>query len=246
MVEKEAVLGELPKSLDELVARALTSNPDVAVREAAVREAEALLNQARLAVTQKVVNLYFSRREQQQLRALTLSQLQRAKELHGSGHADRVAVQDAEMAVVKAGAEFDRLESDLRYVVGIGSSIAASTKKEGPASPVVLTSASGAFPEVTEKLSRAFTIGIDGAPIAVVAEMLHDLTGVSFYLDDGVADEYSKITIEESVMTGQQILQLLADRYGITFVLRNYGVLVTAAGVDAKIPQIYSFGNAFR
>lgn len=104
--------------LEELLAAALRSNPDIRLAESKLSAAEAELQRARLTVMQKLTALYA---ERQYLRTVQEQAVQREKEVQELVR--RMAATPAEMraalaALQKARADLEVAEAGLRYLTG--------------------------------------------------------------------------------------------------------------------------------
>lgn len=109
--------------LEELLAAALRSNPDIRLAESKLSAAEAELQRARLTVMQKLTALYA---ERQYLRAVQEQAVQREKEVQELVR--RMAATPAELraalaALQKARADLEVAEAGLRYLTGATKTI---------------------------------------------------------------------------------------------------------------------------
>jgi hypothetical protein len=130
-----------PAPLEDLLAQALRDNPDIRVAESKVREAEAELNRARLAVTQKVVAHQRDLAEQQALIDLANAKLARLRQLHKTGNLSAHELEAAEANLQKAKADLARVEADLNFLLGANAWMTywlRSTSRELVVSPLDL------------------------------------------------------------------------------------------------------------
>lgn len=105
--------------LEEMLEIALTHNPDIKVAEAKAREAEAEVNRTRLAVTQKVVQLY---NDLEAARAKAMRWQAEANRLRNKaatgGGIDHAMMNEIEAQFVQAKAELAKLEAEMPYLLG--------------------------------------------------------------------------------------------------------------------------------
>ncbi len=107
-----------PSELEDLLAQALQNNPDLRVAAAKVAEAEAVLNQVRLQVAQKVVSAYNARDVARTVVADAEQRLARVHNLSKSGTISQEEVKDAERALMLAKAKLTEAEAELPYLTG--------------------------------------------------------------------------------------------------------------------------------
>src|SRR5262249_129713 len=107
-----------PLTLEEMLAQAAESNPDVRVAEAKLREAEAELNRTRLQVTQKVVKLYQECKAQRSTLEEAEQRLKAAEKLLATGALPQRELDKSRAAVVQAKARLESLEAEIPFVVG--------------------------------------------------------------------------------------------------------------------------------
>jgi hypothetical protein len=105
--------------LEEMLAQALRSNPDVRVAAAKVSEAEAELNRVRLQVVQKVVQAYQAVEAARAMADFRAKEYQRIKELADKGSVTEQVVSEREKMLAAAKAEFATAEAELSYLLGM-------------------------------------------------------------------------------------------------------------------------------
>jgi hypothetical protein len=115
---KEAKEAAAKSKLEEMLEIALTHNPDIKVAEAKAREADAEVNRARLAVTQKVVQLYSNLESARTKVKRWQAEVERIGKLAATGAVDLALVNETEAQLVQAKAELAKLEAEVPYLVG--------------------------------------------------------------------------------------------------------------------------------
>ena len=116
----EGWVGAKPKDgpLEELLGRALKSNPDILVAEAKMREAEAELNRIRQQVLQHVVVLGKEIEAQKVMVKEYQERFSREQKLRAQGASSEGDLRAAEATLQKAKADLDVLEAKMPYLVG--------------------------------------------------------------------------------------------------------------------------------
>src|SRR5262245_18065787 len=104
--------------LEEALAQALKSNPDLKVAAAKLNEAEAVLHRTRLQVVQKVVTQH--RAIEQAKSAVTLAEAQfaRAKDLYAKGTVAAAEFAQARSALTQAKARLADAEAEMAFLMG--------------------------------------------------------------------------------------------------------------------------------
>src|SRR5262245_40089296 len=227
------LMGKLPDSLEEMLAAALGSNPEILQAEARVEQAHARLNQARLKVTQEVASVFH---EREKLRAIVRARESRAQGLKQQvevGRADQNSFEAGLADVAEAKSQLAQVEARMRYLLGVGGTVPAG-RTGAPSSG---KTAASPRPEIPEKiralLDQTVSIKLGGNLRDFLAkEAIGDQTTIIF-------DEWALNALPESKRNppGKDIelknvplraaLTAIADLYGIAFVFREYGVLVT-------------------
>jgi hypothetical protein len=234
--------------LEDLLVRALKDNPDIRVAEAKLREAEAELNRTRLQVTQKVVTFHYALQSQQTLVKENEAQLARMQNLARSGVVQHSELELAQQTLIRAKAKVAAIEAEMPYLIGKQPATAegpADVRKsyhqlywtfldnEGASQAVQGTAA--------DKLRKSLdtTIAIDvagGAALGDVLALLEEkVPGVTFRIlaaKDGAVSV--NLRLKQEVPLGA-VLQALEDSVpGLRFVVRDYGILVTA---EDRVPS---------
>jgi hypothetical protein len=217
---------QFPKTLDRALTVAMEQNPDIATATAKVKLAEAELNATQMEVTRKIIAKWTERQSQAHVFALLQTANTKAP---GS-----VAMSD----LIAAGASLDRIEADLRYLIGLSSpaalrgdtvSVTATCKKattQLPHGPAV--------EKVRKALLATTTLSFTDYQLTDVVDYLKDLHKIEIQIDivalaEGHGDQSKiPITIDVKGVSLAAAIQAIEDKYpGLKFVVRNYGILVT-------------------
>jgi hypothetical protein len=110
--------GATPSKLEELLAQALRSNPDVRVAAAKVSEAEAELSRARLQVVQKVVQAYQAVEAARYTAEVRTKDLERIRKMAERQSVPTSDVEAREHALAAARRDAAAAEADLAFLVG--------------------------------------------------------------------------------------------------------------------------------
>jgi hypothetical protein len=239
--EKSAAV--TPQSpLDDLLAKALKDNPDLHVAEAKVQEAQASLNQARLQIVQKIVSLHQRMAAQRRTVALAEARVVTAKRAFENKVTPADDVLQSEAVLQKAKSELAQVEAEMTYLIGqqpkglrlvhvVGgmdpelfdpSSVLRHIKPLPPA-PVRR--------DMAEKIRKALDVTvklIDAGDLNVkdFLEYLQEKGDINFHLvDAALGDNPVNIRLAKAVSLGAAC-QLLEDKCGLRFVVRDYGIMV--------------------
>jgi hypothetical protein len=231
--------GPVPNNLDEMIATALKTSPEVLLAEAKLRQAQAELNEVRLRVTREVVGAFNDKKHKQSALVVAERQLQLAAKAAEQG-AKQGAPSTADVEQARAhlgGAELGIAQADatIRYLLGVGSQFDLSLIR----APVATESAKPRtiprppVPDaLDEALNREITVKFDKTPLSEVVKTLTAQAGVSVLVDplsrhDGLEEMQISLTLAKPV-TVTTAFQALADNFDLFFLLRDYGILVTS------------------
>ncbi len=258
---RDVLLPSIPKDLEEMLARAFRSNPEIQLAEAKLRGVEAELNQVRLRITEEVMGLF----NDQKLKRQRLQRLQVALgQVHqrlaaGLSSSDEVAA--SEIAVIEAEADQTRLEAKLRYALGlVGKRPAAGSDASSGAPESADPGAGGGTqnslsraavrtpeipPDIRQALDTVVKADFKQVPFREVVATLSEAAGLPFVIDkQSWSEDYLEAPISLELPgkhTIRTVLQAFADQELMEFVFRDYGVFVTLrAGAFPDAPRIPS------
>ena len=234
--------GNLPQDLDGLVAAALRANPEVLQAEAKLRKAEADLNQARLKATRDVVTAFEDMKRLEELLGSAEMGYAEQRRRTETGTAPVSEEREARRALIEAKAAIDRAKAAIRYLIGIGGEARTDTGDAGqqePSSGSLGARRSGKAsiaPRVRELLEKKVSIRFENA----IAPAAIDQLKSKFFPDEVlILETYfgKSATIDLKDVPLRTVLLALGDLLDLTFVFRDYGILVTtrekAATIDA-------------
>jgi hypothetical protein len=254
--------------LDELLAKALRDNPDLSVASAKVQEAEANLNQVRLQVAQKVVALHQQLGAQRAMVRQAEAELARLRTLRETGVAHAGDALAAESALQKAKANLAKAEAEMTYLIGqqpAGVVLHLSRHvperrinvrlgpddRGGPVPPAALSR------PVAEKIRKALDMpinlprgsGFENTKLGEILEFLQDrvTNAVNIQANStALGDQPVTVRLAAPVSLGA-FLQLLEDRLGVRFVVRDYGIVATTREeVPPGAVTVYEFWKSER
>lgn len=230
---KPAALPALPATLEEMLAVALRSNPEILKADAKVRKAQADLNQVRLKVTQQLITTYHERTKDTEALTVADEQEQNVKRMIAVGTMPQGALNESQLARANAKARIAQGEAQLRYVMGLGGSVAAG---DGLPHPTIRAQDARQRPEMPKEVRAALKqegdVNFEGLPIREVLAFVRESSGEKIIpMIDSLAiattwDEVS-VTLRLGKVPLRALLTALADLQGICFVFREYGILVT-------------------
>jgi hypothetical protein len=231
--------------LEEMLAEALKNNPDIRVAAAKVAKADAELNRTRLQVTQKVVALYYAIDTQKKTIALQEEKSGVLEAQFRSGKLPSEPVINARQELALAKAKLAELEAQLPALIG---KAAQTTERDALGRPTRMAfSPDGnrlvaewdlvphkAAGPMADKIRKALE-----TPITVnykdmnLSDILKDLEkkapGLS--IRDFPRPNDIKLTLHfKEALPVSAIMQALADDSHMSFVVREYGILVTLQG----------------
>jgi hypothetical protein len=229
-----AAIPELPATLDEMLAAALRSSPEILKSEAKLRKAQADLNQVRLQATQDVIAAYYERVKDIQSLALAEEQTAIAKRMVETGTAPMGTLTESKLAYTNAQARIAQCDAKLRYVMGLGGS---SRVDDGDVRPVRSAPAAPRRPEFPDEiralLEKKVTVSekdvgstLETLLVRLIgkqATLLGD-TNFSLQADAGLDPGFQRL----NEIPLRAALLAIADLKRCCFVFRDYGVLVTS------------------
>jgi hypothetical protein len=220
-----------PRGLDEMLAIALRSNPEILQADARVRQAQARLNQVRLRVIEEVITAFHDREKHKAVIVGQEQALQIAQKLVQTGQASSDSANAPQIALIEARARLEQNEAHARYLLGLGGD-----------GRLVSTSSAGAGPEprperrrppfsdrVRKLLEMKISIQMENRSAAEVAQKLNELTGENVV----VAGIEKHIVNSEKLnlvdVPLRQALEMFAEASSLPlyFVFRDYGILIT-------------------
>ncbi|HXT57765.1 MAG TPA: hypothetical protein VN699_03980 [Pirellulales bacterium] len=240
----ETAPAALPATLDAALAQALRSNPDVLLANAALRQAEAEYNQAKLQAVQDVTVAFHQwkvRQQQLEVRAKA------NKQVPGSTPAPEMQQLTSDLAEAEAkltyllglGADLQPVETGRKIVVtpmGKFEKTYVFSRDSGEAVAKAGAADKGAVdkrPEIPEKyrkiLQKPMKVKFTAMPLDQIIDQLNKVTGddlpilrqAVFPFDRGPLN----VELAEEVPL-QTVLEMVADLTGCVFVFRDYGLLV--------------------
>jgi hypothetical protein len=115
-----AAADEIPATLDETLARAMETNPDIVTATAKLRLAEAELNNTRAEVAGKAITLWGERQTLKELLQVARGRFERVEKLHKNGTigGEDGTFERARTDLIEAEAKRSRSDTELRYLIG--------------------------------------------------------------------------------------------------------------------------------
>jgi hypothetical protein len=226
---------------DEMILRALRSNAEVLRAQAQVREAEAKLREVERRVMRDVA---IARSERERLAAAVRgveANLDRVKRMVSVGQVPPEAVSEAEVALIEARVRQEQNEMQLRYLLGEGDLPGRRGGEEPPRAagePVV----GAERPPIPERYREALEKRVSlntrltlKAAMAWLQDQIRPLNLGSVRAepdeetDPAVRGRRSLLseTFEFSDVPLRSVLEAFADTFGVCFLFRDYGILVT-------------------
>ncbi len=247
-------LPAIPDSLDEMLAVALRSNPEILQAEAKVQQAEARLNQARLKAAQEVATAFHERMKQRDLLAAQEEQLAAVKSRVETGTSPQLELHQALAQNSESRAQVAQGEAQLRYLIGLGGSL---TLRDGRAALRTPRAEAPRQPEIPEKmrnlLEKRVSLTLGAMSLREVCSVLKDAFGKQSLIVDemslgpsGHVIPGTSSLLELKEVPLRTALFAIADLHQVVFVFRDYGVLVTnrvhsstlqSATIPPRLPQ---------
>ncbi|HZU38659.1 MAG TPA: TolC family protein [Gemmataceae bacterium] len=253
----ETKKGEIPP-LDQMLAKALRNNPDIRVAEAKVREAEANLNQTRLQVAQKAVQLHHDLESARALVAATAESAAQLQQQSKMGTVPLSVASKAQADLIAAKAKLASLEAEVPYLMGTQPLKAhgvafADLDNDVRLDLAVVDMGGGRFARVPEANLRS-VVRNDLAPVPTgsvpeqirkaldtpaggefqnmdlgnLLDTLGDKTGVAFVFRGDARSNGVNLRVNPKTPLGA-VLQAIEDTTQVGFLVRDYGILVVPA-----------------
>jgi hypothetical protein len=213
---KRISASELPATLDAMLATALRSNPDIRLAEIEVQKAEAQLNQARLKMAQEITSRY---RQREVL--VELASAYKALVNQGPRHDERYKMLETTQAIAK-------IESELRYLVGLGAESKPPSASPPGGAAAISPRQSEILTKLRDKLETVVDIRFQGTAFGAVAEYFQKVTEIDFVLGTSLHSRHV-ILLQLDRIPLRDAMLALADVEALSFVVRDYGILITTA-----------------
>ncbi|HVR74211.1 MAG TPA: TolC family protein [Planctomycetota bacterium] len=219
-----------PRGLDEMLAIALRSNPEILQADAQVRKAQARLNQVRLRALEEVSTAFHDRERHKAVIEGQEQALEIARRLVQTGQAPTDSVSVPQIALIEAKARLEQNEAHARYLLGLGGDgRLASTSQPAPeARP---ERRRPPFSERVQKLlEMKVSIQMENKSTAEIAKKLNELTGENVQVA-GIQLHIvhsEKLNLQDVPL--RQALEMLSEATSLPlyFVFRDYGILITS------------------
>ena len=204
-------------SLEQFLARALKTHPDIVAAEAEVELAQAKLTQTRFQIAHELITLW----NDWQAQSEHVKHLQAELEVGRMGGAATMG------QFYAARARVAEIESLLPYLLGEASARLPSMPaavlppgpKQVPAGPEV--------ERILTALNRPAVLEFIECPIKDVADWLADSCQITFVVDPAVADLPVTLNMKD-IPLGAALQAVEAGTPGVRFVVCDYGILVTS------------------
>lgn len=250
-------IGKLPGTAAEGVAVALKQHPDIKVAEAKVAVAAAVLDQARLTVTQRV-GPAFARIQTAKVKvAAAEDDLNRVAGMVKKGIVSKAEADRADAAVLAAKAELATAEAELKAVTGGGEPADAESARSKYAR-LRLAQLKDVHPETTsapagtvaDKLRAVIDKKVKfpeqkNVPFVKVVDALKAAAGIDFTVRLPNHAQFTEqgVNVPAGEMTVSAWTELMLDEFNVgrikyAFYIREYGLLLAA--VDAAPPGALS------
>jgi hypothetical protein len=224
----------VPTSLDEMIAAALKTSPEVLLMEARLRQAQAELNQARLKVTREVITTFNEKKQRTSALESVERRLKELTALTGAGSASPREVSEAKLLVGEAQLKVAQSDAEMRYLLGVGTQVyrdhindldpAAARRRRTVARPQQTPEA------LVEPLGRQVKGPFAVTNLGELTSRLAADAGVSIIIDAQAVPSPADVAISMAVrepLPLSSALHALADQYDLCFLLRDYGIFVT-------------------
>lgn len=225
------VAQDLPNDVDQIVALAMKSHPDVLLAEAKVRQAEAELMQAKMKAAREAIEVWKQRRNLElDLRAAE-KDMARKSELAKAGTVNAETLDAAR-------AKFDRLRAEVvdsqavaRFMLGVGLAPKpdpapqrnAESAPAPPQRPAMNTKLAG-------QLGETGDVALKDVPLSTAVASIVRKAGINLLIDAEVASdaESTPISLELNAVTHLSALGAMLEMRSFALVQRDYGLLLTS------------------
>jgi hypothetical protein len=214
------------ESLDQLLATAMESHPDIVAAKAKVTLAEAELNAARLQVARQLIALWGEKHSQ----SAAVNQIQQEINVTKDLPKRDTLTQSLQDARVKS----EMTETVLKYLTEKKNPAEPESKNTAEA-PKELQEPSGPIVEEIKKEFRTKTIQLEfsDTPLNQVIDFMKEDLKYPIYLDKRALNEAglspdTSITMDMQKTPLPAVIQAFQDQNpGTIFVIRDYGILLT-------------------
>ena len=232
----------LPGNLNDMLTMALSSNPEILVAEAKVREAQAELNQVRLTVMKEVATLYGQRRNHEQQLVLLKDALNAVKQQVGAGQKPQEELTKAMGALASGEIALTTCVAQIRYVLGAGgetgnrlAAVGGSFAEEPPAGIRMPRPAIG--DEFSQALDTPVQIDFEDKTLAEVFAQWQKAAGIPFvFQSPPIAENVVTLRLPKPLPLRVALLALHDVQREFCFIVREYGIMVAYIDEVTTIP----------
>ena len=208
--------------LEQLLDRAMHANPDIVAARAQTELAKAELNLAQMKVARALVALHT------RLAAQTRS-IQLIREQLKENPKDRNVMN----ALINAEAELAEIQSEMSFMIGQPVPGRPAASHPGPAAATPSLPRGPVVDKLSEALGTTVSMEFIETPLKDVAHYLADLVDIPIIVDKSVAD--IPMTLDLKGVPFAAATQSMEDTCPeISFVVRDYGILVTSSDFAAR------------
>ncbi len=229
---------EIPKSLEAKLASASKNNPQVLLAQAKVRQAEAEMKEARLRVVEEVIAAHNGLERQRLMIESRTRSLARTRLLLERGMISGEEIAEQEIALLESKTDLTQLEARLRYLLGIDGSPSSGTfVRDAEATKLAPPTRPEMPGPLAQKLNmRIGDVSFEDSPLTDILQFVSQTTGIAFVLQQEAIG--SELDVPEDLLVNVRfddvsiggLLLAITDLHPpLTFVARDYGILVTTA-----------------
>ena len=221
---------DFPNDVDQVVALAMKSHPDVLLAEAKVRQAEAELMQAKMKAAREAIEVWKQRRN------LELDLDAAEKELETKSELAKAGTASAE-SLDAARTKFDRLRAEVvdsravaRFMLGVGlapKAVEAPQQKTEP--PPAPPQRPAMNTKLAGQLGETGDVALKDVPLPEAVASIVRKAGINLLIDAEVVSDAESvpISLELKAVTHLSALGAMLEMGNFALVQRDYGLLLT-------------------
>ncbi len=222
----------LPSNLNDMLAMALSSNPEILVAEAKVREAQAELNQVRLGVMKEVATLYGQRRNHEQQLVLLKDGMNVVKQQVAAGQKPQEELTKAMGALASGEIGLTTCAAQIRYVLGAGGdagnrlAAAPGARAEEPQAVIRVPR-----PDISEEFAQALDTPVpaefEDKPLAQVFADWQKAAGIPLVVQTlSIGEGNMTMRFPKPLPLRLALLAIHDVQRDVCFIMREYGIMV--------------------
>lgn len=221
----------LPNDVDQVVALAMKSHPDVLLAEAKVRQAEAELMQAKMKAAREAIEVWKQRRTLEFDLRVAEREMVAKSELAKAGSVDAQTLDAARAKFERLRAEAVDANAVARFLLGAGFEPKPEPAPQRNSEPAPAPPQRPAMnTRLAQQLGESGDVALKDVPLSEAVASIVRKAGINLLIDAEAASdaESTAVTLELKAVTHLSALGAMLEMRSFALVQRDYGLLLTS------------------